>query len=102
MLGVGKAKLRVATLDEVEADTPADTKLLKKTEKEIAVPAARVYSAPIFHPYTLLRKKRALVAKVRTVHGLAEVKADTPASTGLLKHIVTEHNIAVPQMVYMI
>ena len=46
----------------------------------------------------LLRKKRALV---RTVHGLATVAADTPASTALLKPVVS-HHLAAPRMVYMI
>ena len=100
-----KAKVRVATLDPVEADTPADTKLLKKSEKELEVPAARVltYSALPAHPVLgMWRKKRDVVTKVRAVHGLGAVEADTPASTGLLAHIVTEHEVAMPRMVYMI
>ncbi|KAF0296528.1 hypothetical protein FJT64_000560 [Amphibalanus amphitrite] len=94
-----KAKVRIATLDPVEADTPANTKLLVENEKEMEIPATRVltYSAlPYAHVF---RKKRALV---RQMHGLGMVAADTPASTALLQPIVSEHSMVVPKMVYMI
>ena len=42
LVGVQKAKVRVASLEAVEADTPANTKLLKKTEKELEIPTAPV------------------------------------------------------------
>ncbi|XP_037074022.1 uncharacterized protein LOC119095267 [Pollicipes pollicipes] len=48
---LAKATFKTATLDKVEADTPADTSLLKVTEKEheTYVPSVVPYAAPAVH-----------------------------------------------------
>ena len=102
-----KAKVRVAALETNEAAaTPADTKLLELNEKEIEIPTVRLLAhAPAVMPLTMpmpltyhaiLRKKRALV---RTVGLATDIAAETPASTALLRPVVS---VAVPKMVFMI
>jgi len=99
---VGKAKVRMASLDPVEAETPADTKLLKINEKEVEVPTMRVLTYANFHPmFRMLRKKRD-VAKLKMV-SLAD-GSRTPASTALLKWVHGEHSVVMPstRMMYII
>ena len=97
LIKAANPKLRVASLDPMEADTPANTKLLKMTEKEVELNPVISYSA-LAHPVYFLRKKRDLnLANLATVHGVATVAAETPASTGLMAPFITA-----PRMVYMI
>ncbi|XP_037074025.1 uncharacterized protein LOC119095271 [Pollicipes pollicipes] len=99
------ATFKTVSLDKVKADTPADTTLLKVTEKEheTYVPSVVSYAAPAVH-YTTPVVSYAVpeVKKVEATFKTAtldKVEADTPADTSLLKVTEKEHETYVPSVV---
>ena len=65
---LAKATFKTASLDKVEADTPADTTLLKLKEKEHETYVHTAYAAPAFHYTPAVTYTTPLVKKVEVKH----------------------------------